>query len=71
MAGRGKGSAAPRGLKSGGQKGTAKKTGASFNPPLVDDDPYRDLKVPDDEHNDPDSDEYIWPEFEEDDEDRI
>ena len=71
MAGKGRGSVAPRGVKTGGRQGMTKKSGAPFDPRHMDDDPYRDLRAPEDEHNDPDSDEYIWPEFEEEDEDRV
>jgi len=71
MAGRGKGSAAPRGAKSGGKQGAARKKGDVLDPRQAEDDPYRDLRMPEDEQHDPDADEYIWPEFEDDDEDRV
>ena len=41
------------------------------NPRYPEDDPYRELRVPEDDSCDPANDEYIWPVFEDDDEDRI
>ena len=70
MAGRGRGSAVPRGGKSSGRSGSAKKAGLVYDPKNPEEDPYRDLRIPEDEPRDPDSDEYIWPEYEDEDEDR-
>ncbi len=56
---------APRGRKVGGQK--AHKPGARFE----EDDPYRDLRAPEDDAFEAPADDYIWPEFEDEDEDRI
>ena len=71
MAARGKGSAVPRCAKTPGRQGAARKKGDGSGPRQAEDDPYRDLRIPEDEQHDPDADEYIWPEFEDDDEDRV
>ena len=70
MAGRGKSAAGPRSAKSGRQAGGRKREPV-YTSGNTEDDPYRDLRIPEDDQNNPDSDEYIWPEFEEDDEDRV
>jgi hypothetical protein len=71
MAGKGRGSATPRGTKIRGRQGTAKKNVDPYDQRHPEDDPYRDPRIPEEEHNDPASDEYIWPEFEDEDEDRV
>jgi hypothetical protein len=47
------------------------KREVEWDPRNPEDDPYRDLRAPEDEPQDPASDDYIWPEFEDDDEDRV
>lgn len=71
MAGRGQGSAAARAAKSAGRPGTGRKKADPYDPRHTEDDPYRDLRMPEDDHSDPAHDEYIWPEPEDEDEDRI
>lgn len=70
MAGRGKSTAGPRGTKTG-RTAVGRKREPLYVSGNTDDDPYRDLRIPEDEQNEPGSDEYIWPDFEDDDEDRV
>lgn len=71
MAGRGQGRAAPKLAKSAGRQGASRRKESPYGPPVQEDDPYRDLRIPEDDHQDPAEDEYIWPEYEDEDEDRV
>lgn len=62
---------APRGRKGGGQKAPSRAKNTPPDPRYVEDDPYRELRAPEDDMYDAPSDEYIWPEYEDDDEDRV
>ncbi|NMB78442.1 MAG: hypothetical protein GYA23_05040 [Methanomicrobiales archaeon] len=71
MAGRKRSSSTTRGATGIGRTGSGRKKADPYEPLPRDDDPYRDLGTQDEEQRDPESDEYIWPEFEDEDEDRI
>lgn len=61
-----KNSSIPRTGKGGGRLGIGKKTDNPCNPRHPEDDPYRDLRIPEDDQHDAASDECIWPEYEDD-----
>jgi hypothetical protein len=69
MAGRVRSVAANRITKGNGRQVMQDKQPDPYDPRNPDEDPYRDLRVHDEEPHDPASDEYIWPEYEEEDDD--
>ena len=71
MARAAKSSSVPRDTKSSGRQVVGRKKEALYNSPKPEDDPYSDMRIPDNENNDPANDEYIWPEYEDEDEDRV
>jgi hypothetical protein len=71
MAGKGKGSAAAKVTKSAGRQAAGRRKADPYDPRLPEDDPYRDLRVPEDDPDDPAGSEYIWPEYDDEDEDRV
>jgi hypothetical protein len=54
-----------------GHQSGGKKKADPFDPRHHEDDPYCDLRIPEEDQHDTTSDEYIWPEFDEDDEERV
>jgi hypothetical protein len=62
---------APRGKKGDGKKAPARQKSRPADVRLEDDDPYRELRVPEADEFAAPSDDYIWPEYEDDDEDRV
>lgn len=66
-----KNSSIPRAGKGGGRQSAGKKTADPYDPRHHENDPYRDLRIPEDDQHDSTSDEYIWPEYEDDDDERV
>lgn len=62
---------APQGRKTGGQKAPSRAKAHKPGSRFEEDDPYRDLRAPEDDAFEAPADDYIWPEFEDEDEDRI
>lgn len=66
-----KNSSIPRTGKGCVRQGMGKKTDGPCDPRPHEDDPYHDLRIPEDDQHDAASDEYIWPEYEDEDDERV
>jgi hypothetical protein len=58
-----------RGSKTGGRQNVRGSKDEPWDPASPDDDALRDLRVHDDDSQDPVNDEYIWPQFDEEEDD--